>query len=330
MKKIITCASYGGSGSSAITDILKEFNNIFSAGDYEFTIAHEIDGISDLQYFLYDNPHRLNCDTAIFRFEELVKRREKDYKKYIRDFSLHSKAYIDSLSTLQWDGYWEGHQLRYSNFKRAVYYKIPYRIQLFINKFKKSNYEIVSSFKASKMTYSNLDNSFFMLTKEYTQSIIENVITNLPDDEIEYIALDQLVPTNNIERYLEYFNSIKVIVVDRDPRDLYLLNNLYWKEGWIPSHDVESFIKWYKLTRSYRTDNSNVLYIQFEDLVYNYERVLKEILDFLGIDKSYQIYKKQFFDPKVSKKNTKLYEQQHQFKEDIHKIFIELTDYCYI
>lgn len=48
MKNIITCASYGGTGSSAITDLMKEFNNVKSLGEFEFSIAHDLDGISDL------------------------------------------------------------------------------------------------------------------------------------------------------------------------------------------------------------------------------------------------------------------------------------------
>ena len=34
--KIITCTGYGGTGSSAITDLLKEFQNVYSYGDVEF------------------------------------------------------------------------------------------------------------------------------------------------------------------------------------------------------------------------------------------------------------------------------------------------------
>lgn len=328
MRNIITCASYGGSGSSAITDLLKEFDNIYSAGDYEFTIAHELDGISDLQYYLYDNNHRLNCDTAIFRFEKLIKRLDKNYSKYINEFDKISSLYIKEISTLCWNGYWEGHQQRYNALERAIYYKIPYRFQLFFNKFKKSNYEIVSSFKSSKITYSNPGNLFFDMTREYTQSLIENL--KIPNGyQVEFVALDQLIPPNNIERYMNYFNNIKVIVVDRDPRDLYLLNKVYWKEGWIPSHNLEDYITWYRLTRKNYTNNDNVLYIKFEDLIYNYDNTLATIREFLFISEEKHIQKKKYFNPEKSIKNTKLYLREEGYEEDVKKIYNELKEFCY-
>lgn len=37
--KIGTCAGYYGTGSSAITDILGEFDNIHFLGDYEYRIC---------------------------------------------------------------------------------------------------------------------------------------------------------------------------------------------------------------------------------------------------------------------------------------------------
>lgn len=36
MVKIISCASYYGTGSSAITDFFSEFDNVFSLTNYEF------------------------------------------------------------------------------------------------------------------------------------------------------------------------------------------------------------------------------------------------------------------------------------------------------
>ena len=48
--KIITCAGYYGTGSSAVTDILGEFDNIHFMGDYEFRFIQDPGGIADLEY----------------------------------------------------------------------------------------------------------------------------------------------------------------------------------------------------------------------------------------------------------------------------------------
>ena len=72
MKEIITCASYGGTGLSAITDLLLEFDEIKAIKEFEFTIAHEIDGINSLEYGLVNNWNRLNNDEYIYRFYKLI------------------------------------------------------------------------------------------------------------------------------------------------------------------------------------------------------------------------------------------------------------------
>ena len=47
---VITCTGYYNTGSSAVGDLLREFSNVQDYGDYEIRIAHEPDGLSDLEY----------------------------------------------------------------------------------------------------------------------------------------------------------------------------------------------------------------------------------------------------------------------------------------
>ena len=59
--KYITCTGFGGTGSSVISDLMKEFDNVKSCGsDFEMSIAFATDGISDLQHYivclLYTSP----------------------------------------------------------------------------------------------------------------------------------------------------------------------------------------------------------------------------------------------------------------------------------
>lgn len=43
--KIITCASYFGTGSSAVTDFVSEFNSVYSCTNMEFRFIQDPDGI---------------------------------------------------------------------------------------------------------------------------------------------------------------------------------------------------------------------------------------------------------------------------------------------
>ena len=47
--KIITCAGYYRTGSSAITDIFSEFNNVKSLGNAEIGLLQDPYGISNLE-----------------------------------------------------------------------------------------------------------------------------------------------------------------------------------------------------------------------------------------------------------------------------------------
>lgn len=70
--KIVTCAGYYGTGSSAITDILGEFVNIHFLGDYEYRFVQDPGGIADLDYNIVDNYHRHNSGHALKRFRKNI------------------------------------------------------------------------------------------------------------------------------------------------------------------------------------------------------------------------------------------------------------------
>ena len=65
--KIITCASYYGSGSSALTDLVAEYENVKDLTNYEFRFLYDIDGVSDLEYHLVENHDRHNAEMHFMR-----------------------------------------------------------------------------------------------------------------------------------------------------------------------------------------------------------------------------------------------------------------------
>ena len=70
--RFISCASYYGSGSSAITDFVSEFDTVYSFTDEEFRFVQDPDGVSDLEYNLVENFNRHNSGHAIKRYKKLV------------------------------------------------------------------------------------------------------------------------------------------------------------------------------------------------------------------------------------------------------------------
>lgn len=327
--KIVSCAGFGGTGSSAITDLLSEFEGFKGIGTFEFSLIHEVDGILDLKHFLIDDFHRLKSTEAIYRFEKLINNVESIYKPYLGDdFRTESYKYIDSIIDFKWKGFWHQHLYRDSKLKSKLKYKIPRKIQKEIQKLfnKNSKYEYSQYYIKSDISYCIDKEKFLEETKKYI-----NLLVNKLDrgNGYEYLVLDQLVAPYNIHNYSQFFDDLHVIIVDRDPRDLYLLNKLYWKEGWIPSHDVELFVKWFKSIRENKRDNSeNVKYIKLEDLIFDYEKTVKEITEFLGIDPSQHKDKLKYFNPNRSLKNCRLWENEKAYREDIKYIYNNLLSYC--
>lgn len=331
--KFITCASFGGTGSSAITDLMKEFSNILSLGDYEFTFAHEVDGISELQHYIMDDWHRLKADEGLFRYMKMCNRISKDYNRYFNNkFTSYTDEYIESLIYLTWQGYWPQQRYRIENYREFFEYRLPLKIQRILIKLikKNSKYELVPKQKRQKLNYISKNNDFFNLTKLYTSKLLSSVDE---DYKYEYLAFDQLVPPFNINRYINYFDNLKVIIVDRDPRDLYILNKKYWNEGWIPTENVDIYIKWFKDMRekiSLELTNESVLFVKFENLIYNYEEEVSRIIKFIGIDKSKHFKRLEFFNPESSIKNTRLWIENNEYYNDIKKIEVELKNFCYL
>ena len=70
--KIVTCASYYGTGSSAITDLLSEYDCCKSLYEYEFRFVQDPEGISDLEFNLVENHHRHNSGHALKRYRNKV------------------------------------------------------------------------------------------------------------------------------------------------------------------------------------------------------------------------------------------------------------------
>ena len=134
-------------------------------------------------------------------------------------------------------------------------------------------------------------------------------------DSLPFLTLDQLVSPYQVASVLPFFDDLKVIIVDRDPRDIFLLNEFVWKRAAYicDTSCVITFIEWYRSIREHwriqDAESSSILRLNFEDLVYNYQESIESIEQFLGISPSDHLDKFKFFDPSHSLKNTRLWHQ---------------------
>lgn len=332
--RIISCASYYGTGSSAITDFVSEFDKCFSLSNYEFRFVQDPDGISDLEYNLVQNHNRHNSGHALKRYKKLV-----DFyagnsliKKYEQMFNNKWKEisydYIDELTDFSYKGWWQ-----YDLLDKGLFY---YYRKLLLNKIlhmtiwsEKDNKHI--NVLPKEITYCSRpsEERFLKCTRKYIDKLfIEANHENQPN-----IMVDQIVPPSNLDRFLRYFTDIKVFVVDRDPRDLYLLAKYIWKTRVIPTENEKVFCEWYKYTRAHReTEEYNkdkVMFINFEDIIYKYEETTLRIKEFLEFEERDHLFPKKYLDPLKSAKNTRLWETMTEQKAEVEYITMTLSQYIY-
>lgn len=330
--RILTCASYYGTGSSAFTDYVSEFSNIYSFTNEEFRFVQDPDGISDLEYNLVENFNRHNSGHALKRFKRLVDLNcgnifGRKYEKFFHgNWKKYSYEYINKLTDFKYNGWWQ-----YDLIDRGEFFYFRKRI---LNKILKTTIwrnkpdRCLNTMKKEITYCSHPTEEYFLdCTKTYIDDLFSSV-----SQGYNTVMVDQIVPPTNLKRYLRYFNDIKVCVVDRDPRDIFLLDKYEWKDGVIPS-DVELFCKWYKYTRSHRKTESfaddRLKFIQFEDLIYNYDRVSKEIDSWLNLDESLHKDKFKHFNPSVSINNTQTWKRIKYKKGEVEYIEKELAEYLY-
>ncbi len=330
--RIISCASYYGTGSSAVTDYLSEFESIYSFTNEEFRFVQDPDGIADLEYNLVENFNRHNSGHALKRYRRLVDLNSGNMfaRKYSRFFGdrwkKYSYDYIEKLTDFKYRGWWQ-----YDLIDRGMFFYFRKRI---INKILKETVwrnqpdRALNTMK-KEITYCAhpSQEKFLSLTRSYIDELFSSV-----SEGFDTVMVDQIVPPTNLQRYLRYFNDIRVAVVDRDPRDIFVLDKYVWKDGVLPG-DADKFCLWYKYTREHRKretfDGKNVVFIRFEDLVYRYDETSRFIDSWLSLSESDHTGRFSHFNPSDSMKNTQTWKTVRAARDEISLIEKELEEYLY-
>jgi len=330
--KIISCAGFGYTGSSIVSDYLAEFDNVdVRAGSAEFRFLHDFGGISTLEDCIVHNYHKQSSDAAIHLYLQMVSYLSgnffaKKYNSWFKgEFRKLSEDFINDITDARWKGFVEPTAMFKPTLWRILYYQIYPRLKRLFH----GGGNIGAFYPKQDMYFSSPD-------KDYFDECVKKYLNNLfmiidPLHEKEFLYFDQIVPPSNVNRYLDYFNDIKVIVVDRDPRDIFIQNTYKIKESWIP-FDVDTFIKMYRGQRKNikrEEDNRNILRIRFEDAIYRYDEFSKQVASLVGLQESNHTCPKSLFDPSRSIRNTRLWEKYNVNMNDIKKIEEQLSEYCY-
>lgn len=320
----VLVVGYGWSGSSAVVDLLNEFDTCWQA-NVEFRVIKDPYGIHDLHHAIVENWDSLNLDIAIKDFwwhmEHLNHVNRKfsfkaglSYKFFFGDnFLQATQNFLDKIISYKYKGRWW-----FFDFKRNG-------IEFTISKVLR-----ILKLCEEKMYFSCVsDEEFCNYAQEYIDELFGPLIVS---DSVKHVILDQAVHIRNYSKEMKYIRNSKLIVVDRDPRDIYadLIQgkNLIGREL-AESHDVMKYVGYHRAYRKNQLElknDPNVLFIQFEDLVCNYEDVVNKMAEFLKLDLREHMFAKKNFDPAVSVKNIGIWKNILSEQEE-QVIKAELGDY---
>ncbi len=328
---IVGVCGFGSTGSGAVMDFLREFDEVSVGEDMELSFLYDPDGVLDMENKLISNPIRFySGDAAIKRYRKLMN--SYDLKRYVKrympfaEFRKMTEEYIAELIVMQWDGaLW--------HFDRRQVGKIGYFFKYwlggkYLRVFDKLHKDQPERFWNHKMYIPVHDERFYTATRKYTKRLLDSICGGAK----KIIAIDQPFPSNNPQCCFKFFEQqCKAVIVNRDPRDLYLLskkNAVGWEMRFTPIYNVEDFIIYYKdQMELIKRDSKDVLYIQFEDLVYDYENAAKKIKQFLDL-KNHAVPQR-YFNPSISIANTQMALRYPEYNEDIKKIEQALPEYLY-
>lgn len=329
---IIGICGYGYTGSGALLDLLLDYKDFAqSPYDVEFIFPYYPDGLESLAYNLYDRPSRfMGPDIAIYRFEKFMNQYSKSSEsvKKATEGKLPeiTKEFINEISDISWNGNWlfDFYQLQDNNW--GWFYS---RVRRFIQRwFEKHGIKVAITPKR-KMRISDDEEKFYKASKEYVKRIIDLII---PESNSNRIILNQPFAANFPSKSFVFFDDPFAILVDRDPRDVYILSKKAVKSRseWIPTDDVKTFIKYYKWMHKYfdiETKDKRVCLIHYEDIIFNTEQVITTLEAVIGAfgEKNGERH----FKSEVSINNTQLFYKYPEYEDDISKIESELSEFLY-
>ncbi len=328
---ILGVCGYGYTGSGAVLDFLREFPSCsVSPYDFEFSISYIPHGIQDLENALVEQCTRFfSSDVAIKEFYKLIEYYNTRHGIYRRlsgeHFRQHAEEFLKKIIQVEWSGYSWDDAILASPLRLTARFRLLSRWINFYESHTDKRYKLP---KSDRIYLSVCPDRF----EESVREFLKNVLADLQYDFSKTIVLNQPFDANNPSRSMKYFDDPYGIFVDRDPRDLYVLvkKHIKAKGSFIPSDCVENFIAYHRLVRKRNVvlDNSNIMHISFEDMMYNYEKTSESIINFAGLNPAEQSRKKHF-DPNVSINNTQLFLEYPELQEEINAIEQALPEYLY-
>ena len=329
----VAVTGYFGTGSSAVVDLLKEYENVrvvpFENQSYEHNVLYHHGGLYDVCTLLSRGNTLYTSDKVISTFITEMKRLN-DYN-YVW-FGSYQKMFGNKFMDLVYEfveSIAEKREDKTTNHivkTRFSLLKATAQVALHIaQKRRFSNYGVKYIYdKEDAYCALPSEKELYDAAKKFTSGYF-SLFDNGTENEVK--IFDHIIWPGQIEDFEKCFDdNFKMIIVDRDPRDLYILdqhiwsNNAFRKSSVHFPTDMIAFSEEWKNTLVEDFKNPNAKRVHFEDLVYDYENAVNSIETFLGLKKEQHIHKKEHFNPKDSIENTQVFRVHKEWEKEVKTI----------
>lgn len=336
----VAVTGYYNTGSSAVLDLLQEYQHVSMVPaidrQYEHVVFYTSGGLFDLCTLLThgNSPH--TSDMVINHFVQAMKRLN-DYdmvwfgsmKKLFGDrFTTLVDDFVNEISTSK-KGETSEHIIssHYSLIKAAVQFAlkiIQHRpVVQYGRAYKRDGWPVYFSMPD--------EDTLFTAVKRFTKGYFSLFDT---DADIALKLFDHLIWPQQIDEFSRCFDDdMKFIILDRDPRDLFLISKYNsWRLNHAKPHyptDPHVFVEEWKRTHVASFSNPNAVQLHFEELIYDYDNAVEKVESFLGLKNEWHIEKGKHLQPEKSIENTQLFQLNDDWHKEVKVIEDQLGDFLY-
>lgn len=331
---IIDLSGYSFTGKSAYYDLLSGCQNVRSFGiESEFDLIRSQGGLLDLYHALCISWSPIRSSEAIRSFKRLIhyfggKRNLYDrlfrygphYDSIIENFTQKSEDFVKNLILSEWMGEWP-----FADFNESHSFTIIRKNIKRLGFSKKQNVYL-SSFSEEKFT-------------ELCVSYIRELFEDNYDSNTQGLLLNNCFEPFDPLLSMKFFPEARSIVVDRDPRDIYIsaLNartvNGVDVGGAVVGGGVEKFIDRFLTYRNNVSVASSpkLMRTNFENLIIKNGDEIEKLSSFLApLEIDWSLARSNFNLEKSSKNIRQWLHFDHKkYKNDIKLIEDRLSRYCY-